>query len=95
LPGQRRLLRTHVLERADDHAHVGLIDASLSCCPSAFRQTKVDYLDDRLALLLRDQQIRRLDIAVDDALLMRMLNRATDRMNSAMRCSTVRRLASQ
>jgi hypothetical protein len=41
-------------------------------------QTEVDHLGDRLTVLLRDEDVGGFDIAVDDSLLMRVLNGLTD-----------------
>jgi hypothetical protein len=43
-----------------------------------FRQSEVDDLGDRLAVLRFDEDVGRLEVAVDDALLVGVLDRATD-----------------
>ena len=40
---------------------------------------EVDHLGDRLAVVQRDQHVRRLEVAVDDPLLMGVLHRLADR----------------
>jgi hypothetical protein len=48
--------------------------ASLNRWPRAVSQTKVNHLGRRLAVVPRDQHVRGLDVTVDDALLMRVLD---------------------
>ena len=53
------------------------------------RNTKVDHLGDWQIIVHRDQYIGWLDVAMDDPLLMRMLNRLTDlheEFESLLRC---------
>ena len=45
---------------------------------SRFRDAEINHLRHRHSVVQRDQDIRRLDVAVDDALLMRVLDRVAD-----------------
>jgi hypothetical protein len=45
------------------------------CC---FGDAEVDHLGHRLAIMRGDQHVRRLDVAVDDPLLMGVLDRLAD-----------------
>jgi hypothetical protein len=46
--------------------------------PRRFGDAEVDHFGHRLAIVQRHQNIGRLDVAVDDAFLMRVLNRLAD-----------------
>ena len=46
--------------------------------PGRLGHAEVDHLRHRLAVVLRDEHVRRLKIAMDDPLLMRVLHRVTD-----------------
>jgi hypothetical protein len=71
---QPGLLRTHVSGRADELFERGekrLIREPL--VGGGFRNAKVNHLGHRHAVVIRDQDVGRLDVAVDDAFLMRVL----------------------
>ncbi len=78
LSGHLRLFRTHVLGRADQHAHLG--EQGLLGQPVLDRlgHTEVDDLGRRLAVLIRHQHVGRLQVAVDDRLLVGVLNAVAD-----------------
>ena len=79
-PTHLRLLRRHV-ERGADHLlelrEEGQIGQPLRL--GRFGHTEVNDLRHRHAVVQRDEDVRGLQIAVDDALLMGMLHRLTDR----------------
>ena len=52
---------------------------SVSCCPSRLGHAEVDHLGHRLAVVQRDQDVGRLDVAMDDAFLMGVLHGLADR----------------
>ncbi len=73
------LLGRHVL-RSTNHATKARIDGLLSeGTAGGFGDTEVDDFGNRLVIVQRDQHIRWLDVAVDDSLLMGMLNRLAHR----------------
>ena len=76
---QLGLLGAHVLERADDRAVLG--EQRLLGQPLVDRlgDAEVDDLGHRLAVVERHQHVRRLDVAVDDPLLVGVLDRLADR----------------
>jgi hypothetical protein len=51
--------------------------------PGRLGDAEVDDLGHRLAVLLGDEDVGRLEVAVDDALLVGVLHRLADRANSA------------
>ena len=52
---------------------------SVSCCPMALATPKSITLTTGVAVVQRDQDVGRLEVAVDDALLMGVLHRLADR----------------
>jgi plasmid stabilization system protein ParE len=76
---QLRLLGAHVLQRADDRAEFGIERLIGQPRTGRLRHAKVDDLGDRLAIVQGDQDIRRLEVAMDDPLLVRVLHRLADR----------------
>ena len=52
---------------------------SVSCLLGRLGHAEVDHLGHRLAVVERDQHVGRLDVAVDDALLVGVLDRLADR----------------
>ena len=56
---------------------------------------EVDHLGHRLAVDERHQHVRRLDVAMDNPLLVRVLDRLADRENSSSRSLIDSRAASQ
>ena len=51
---------------------------SVSCWLSGLGDAEVDHLGHRLAVVQRDQDVRRLEVAVDDAFLMGVLHGLAD-----------------
>ncbi len=51
---------------------------SVNCCSGRLGYAKVDDLGNRLAVVAGDQHVGRLDVAVNDAFLMGVLDRLTD-----------------
>ena len=76
---QLRLLRRHVFQRADQRADLG-VDAPIGQ-PRAggLGDAEVDHLGHRPAVVEGDQDVRRLQVAVDHALLVGVLHRLADR----------------
>ncbi len=73
-----RLLGTHV-QRRPDHLGEGREQRLLGeLLVGRFGDAEIDHLGNRPAIVERDQHIRRLDVAVDDPLLVRMLHGMTD-----------------
>ena len=78
LAGQAELLRTHVGGRADELPEAGgegLLGQGLL---DRLGNTEVDDFRGRPAILQRDEYVRRLEVAMDDAFLVRVLNGAAD-----------------
>ena len=69
------LLGRHVLRRADELAGLGEQRFSVSLLADRLGDAEVDHLHARLAVLSGHQDVRRLEIAMDDRLLMRVLHR--------------------
>ena len=69
------LLGTHVRRRADHHARARQLRTACCGC-RRLRDAEVDDLHHRLAIGFHDHHIRWLDVAVDDALLVRVLHGA-------------------
>ena len=79
------LLGAHVFERADDRAVLGEQGPLGQPLVDRLGDAEVDHLGHRLAVVERDQHVRRLDVAVDDPLLVRVLDRLADRDESSSR----------
>jgi hypothetical protein len=79
VPGDVRLLRAHVLERPHDLSQLGVHRAVDEPLVQRLGHAEVDDLRHRLALLDRDQHVRRLDVAMEDALLVGVLDGVADR----------------
>ena len=77
-PAHLRLFRTHVRRRADELLQLRV--NRLVRQPSFRRlgNAEINHLRHRHAVVQRDQDVRRLDVAMDDALLMRVLDRLAD-----------------
>ena len=73
------LLGRHVFQRTDDRPEAGDQRLVGQLLPGRLGHAKVDNLRHRLAVIEGDQHVGRLQVAVDDALLMRVLHRLTDR----------------
>ena len=70
-----RLLRTHVGRRADElleGREEGLVGQALA--GGGLGDAEINHLGHRHAVVQRDQDVRGLDVAVDDALLVRVLD---------------------
>ena len=73
------LLWTHVCRSPDEllepceHGLISELDVG-----GRFGDAKVDYLGDGHAIMQRDEDIRGLDVAMDDSFLMRVLNGMTN-----------------
>ena len=76
---QLRLLGTHVFERADHRAEFGVQRLVGQWRAGRLGDAEVDHLGNRLAVVERDQDVRRLQVAVDDSLLVGVLHGLTDR----------------
>ena len=74
-----RLLGAHVLQRADDGAEVGEQRALGQLLAGRLGDAEVDDLRHRLAVVQRDQHVRRLEVAVNDPFLMGVLHGLADR----------------
>ena len=72
------LLGAHVQRRADHLREVGVDRALGQLLVDRFGHAEVDDLGHRLAVVRRDQHVRRLDVAVDDPFLMGVLHRLAD-----------------
>ena len=73
----RRLFRAHVFQRADHGAVLreqGPLGQSRRAGTHRLGHAEVDHLGDRLAVVERDHHVGRLDVAVDDPLLVGMLD---------------------
>lgn len=75
----RGLLGAHGLGRADELAEAGEARAPLALRVDRPGDTEIDHLRYRTSVDGRDQDVRGLEVAVDDPLLMRMVDRAADR----------------
>ena len=73
------LLGAHVLERADDLAELGEHRAFGEPLGGGLGHAEVDDFGHRLAVVFGDEDVRRLEVAVDDALLMGVLDGLADR----------------
>ena len=71
---QCRLLGTHVLERSEDHALTALRRGGVPSPSDGLRGSKIDDLRQRVAIPLGDEHVRWLQVAMDDALLVRVLD---------------------
>ncbi len=76
--GKGRLLRRHVQRRADHLGEVGEQRLVGQLLAGRLGDAEVDDLRHRRAVVQRDQHVRRLDVAVDDALLVGVLHCLTD-----------------
>ena len=74
-----RLLGRHVFQRADDRPEAGDQRLVGQLLPGRLGHAEVDDLRHRLAVIEGDQHVGGLEVAVDDALLMRVLHRLADR----------------
>src|SRR5262249_48822467 len=73
------LLGAHILGRSHEHAKVGELRRIRQWLTHRLGDTEIDYLGHRIAVPLDDENVRWLDVAVNDTLLMRMLNRLANR----------------
>ena len=74
-----RLLRAHVFQRADHRAVLREQGPLGQLLLGRLGHAEVDHLGNRLAVVERDHDVGRLDVAVDDALLVGVLDRLADR----------------
>ena len=77
-PAHLRLLRTHVSRRADELVQLRV---NRRVRQPAFRRlgdAEIDHLRHRHAVVQRHEDVRRLDVAVDDPLLVRVLDGLAD-----------------
>ena len=72
------LLGAHVLDRADNLPQAGEHRLLGQLTSGGFGHTEINDLGYRAAVVQRDQDVTRLDVAVDDALLMRVLHGLAD-----------------
>ncbi len=77
-PAHLSLLGTHVSGRTDHLAIRGINRFLGQVLAESLRNAEVDDLDDRFTVMERDQNVRRFQIAMDDPLLMSMLNRSAN-----------------
>ena len=84
------LLGTHVFERADDLAVLGEHRAFGEPLRGGLGHAEVDDFGDGLAVVLGHQHVRGLQVAVDDAFLMGVLDGVADWVKSSSRWRTVR-----
>jgi len=73
-----RLFRTHVGRGADRHAGHRRAGLGAPARIEALGDAEVDHLDQHLALVVGDQQVARLEVAVDDPFLVRVLDALAD-----------------
>ena len=69
------LLRAHILERAHDGAELGEQRSFGESLIDRLGDAEVDYLGDGTAIMERDEHVRGLQVAVNDPLLVRVLDR--------------------
>ena len=77
-PAHLGLFRAHVQRRADHLRELRVDRAVGELLVDRLGDAEVDDLGHRLAVVRRHQHIRRLDVAVDDSLLMRVLDGLTN-----------------
>ena len=75
---EHRLLGAHVLRRADDPAETRVNGALGQGGAGGLGHAEVDHLGHRLIVVESDQDVGGLDVAVDDALLVRVLDGLAD-----------------
>ena len=75
---QGRLFRAHVGRRADHVLEAGEERLLRQLLPQRLGHAEINHLGHRLAVMQRHQHVARLDVAVNDALLMRVLHRLAD-----------------
>ena len=73
-PAHLRLLRTHVGRRADELLELRVNRLVRQPALRRFGDAEINHLRHGHAVVQRDQDVRGLDVAMDDALLMRVLN---------------------
>ncbi len=76
--GPLGLLRTHVRQGADGDTHAGEGWEVAQVPPRGFGDAEVDDLRHRVAVLLRHQDVRGFEVAVDDSFLMGVLHRLAE-----------------
>ncbi len=76
---QLGLLGRHVLQRAHHRPETRVHRALGEPLAGRLGHAEIDDLGDRPAVIGRDQDVRRLDVAVDDPLLVGVLDRLADR----------------
>ena len=72
------LLGAHVVGRADDAADFGVQSGFAEARAGGFGEAEVDDFRNRFLVDLGDQHVRRLEIAMDDGFLMRVLHSLAD-----------------
>ena len=75
---ERGLLGAHVRRRADDLLEPGVQGHFGECHARRLRDAEVDHLGHRLVVVQGNQHVRGLDVAVDDAFLMGVLDCVAD-----------------
>ena len=73
------MLRAHVFQRADHRAVLREQGPLGQFLLGRFGYTEVDHFGNRLTVIQRDHYVGWFDVAVNDALLMGVLNRVADR----------------
>jgi hypothetical protein len=76
---QLRLLRAHVLQRADQGADLGIDAVLAQPLTGRLGDAEVDHLRHRLAVVEGDEHVGRFQVPVDDSFLVRVLHRLADR----------------
>src|SRR4029450_1073952 len=72
---QLGLLRRHVLQRADDGTQAGDHGSARQLLTGCLRYAEGDHLDDWFAVIRCHEHIARLQVAMNDSFLVRMLDR--------------------
>ena len=72
------LFRAHILQSAEDHADGGHHGFAIQFGVERLGETEVDDLGNSLAFDRLDKDVRRLNVAVDDALLVRVVDGLAD-----------------
>ena len=82
------LFRAHVQRRAE-HPAAGLQGVTVDAQIGGSRNAEVDHLRGGLAVFIGHQHVRRFQIAVDDALLVRVLDRCTHAHHDRHTCTQI------
>ena len=79
------LLRRHVLRRSEHRAGRGQHEALFEIAEQDLREPEVEHLDDLAVRMIREHQVVRLEIAMDDAREVRVVQRICDLREDAER----------